>query len=380
MADPAWEMAGCGGVLRARSPRRHWQAQKLSTKEGRRMYGYNVMFQHVYKHDAMKREQHGAVRNAAGWYYFTHHVLEVAGEDASAFLDRIFVNPIASLKTGSARYTTMLNEDGIIIDDVVIFRLEENKYWVSTLYAYKTIKWFDAHKGESRITYENITEKTDMFAVQGPKSKDLLNSFLAENIDGQKFFTIRDNRIGDIPVKISRAGFSGEKVGYEIYFAPGHRKLVEEKLAMHGEAVGAKQITDFQVMVWTLPTEKGFYTMPDLRGANPLEVGFERAINWDKDFIGKEALAKIKEEGPRRQLLGFTVDAEEVHISPRNLSGPGLPLTMGGEEVGVATKFTYGYTAEKNIGYALVEVGKAKIGDTVDINGYEAVLTDKVFC
>jgi aminomethyltransferase len=344
------------------------------------MYGYNVMFQNVYKHDAMKREQHDAVRNAAGWYYFTHHLLEVTGEDATAFLDRTFVNPIASLKIGGARYTTMLNEDGIIIDDVVIFRLEEDKYWISTLYAYKMIKWFDAHRGESKIKYDNITEKTDMFAVQGPKSRELLNSFLAENIDDQRFFTIRDNRIGDIPVKISRAGFSGEKVGYEIYFAPEHRQPIAEKLAGHGEAVGAKQVTDFQVMVWTLPTEKGFYTMPDLRGANPLEVGFGRAIKWDKDFIGKGALAKIKEEGPKRQLLGFTVDADEAHISPRNLSGPGIPVMLGGEEVGVATKFTYGYTAEKNIGYAIVETDKAKIGDAVTINGYEAVLTDKVFC
>jgi aminomethyltransferase len=84
--------------------------------------------------DDIMRKQHEAVRNAVGWYDWTHKLLEIAGKDATAFLDTIFPNPIAKTKVGSARYTTMLNEDGIIIDDVIVFRLEENKYWISTLY------------------------------------------------------------------------------------------------------------------------------------------------------------------------------------------------------------------------------------------------------
>jgi aminomethyltransferase len=337
------------------------------------------MFKNVYKDDSMRREQHEAVRNAVGWYYFTHYLLEVTGADATAFLEKMFPNPISTLKPGGARYTTMLSEDGLIIDDVIVFRLEENKYWVSTLYIRHMIPWFDAHKGDSDVEYRDITGSTDMYAVQGPKSKDLLNSFLAESVDDQKFFTIRDNKIGDVPVKISRAGFTGEKLGYEIYVAPENKELVEAKLAENGEVFGAVQVTDFTVMVWTLPTEKGFYLMCDIGGANPLEVGFENGIYWSKDFIGKEALEKIKSDGPKRTMFGFTTDEDDVHILPRNLGGPGTVVILNDEKVGRVTKFTYGYTAGKSIGYALVDASKAKVGDRVDLNGYAATLTERVF-
>ncbi|SHN60121.1 aminomethyltransferase family protein [Desulfitobacterium chlororespirans] len=338
------------------------------------------MFKNVYKDDAAKREQHEAVRNKVGWYHFTHQLLEVTGEDATAFLDRIHANPIATLKVGSERYTTILNEDGVIIDDVVVFRLEENKYWISTLYVNKLVKWLDAYKGESKVEYRNITGAWAMYAVQGPLSKELLNCFLAEKIDDQKFFTIRDNKIGDVLVKVNRAGFAGEKVGYEIYIAPEKAALVEAKLEECGKAFGAVRVTEFQLMVWTLPAEKGFYLMCDLNGTNPLEVGLERGIDWNKDFIGKEALVKVKEEGPKRRMLGFTVDEEDMHIETRSLGSSGAPILLDGEEVGRVRKLTYGYTVGKNIGYALVDSGKANIGDKVIINGFEATLTDKVFC
>jgi aminomethyltransferase len=337
------------------------------------------MFKNVYKYDAMKRGQHEAVRKTVGWYYFTHQLLEVTGADATTFLDRILVNPIATLKIGGARYTTMLNDAGLIIDDVVLFRLEENKYWVSTLYIRNMIAWFNAHKGDSTVEYKDITGVTDMYAVQGPNSKDLLNSILANNVDDQKFFTIRDNKIGDVPVKISRAGFTGEKLGYEIYVAPGNAKLVESKLAECGKKYGAVQVTEFQIMVWTLPTEKGFYLMCDIGGTSPLEVGLDRGIDWGKDFIGKAALEKVKAEGPKRVMLGFTVVDDDAHIQSRNMGGPGMAVMVNGEEVGRVTKYTYGFTAGKSIGFALVDRAKAKIGDSAIINGYAATLTEKVF-
>ena len=336
------------------------------------------MFKNVYKNDAIKRAQHEAVRNAVGWYYYTHQLLEVTGEDATAFLDKIHVNPIAKLKIGGAKYTTILNEDGIIIDDVIVFRLEENKYWISTLYVKKLIKWLDAHKGASKVEYKDITRITDMYSVQGPKSKDLLNCFLTENVDEQKFFTIRDNKIDNVPVKISRTGYSGE-LGYEIYVASENKGLVESKLAECGKAFGAIQITEFQIMVWTLPSEKGYNLMCDIGGTNPFEAGFDGAIDWSKDFIGKAALEKVKAQAPKRQLLGFTVDDDAAHIAARDKGDAGAAVMVNGEEVGRVTKFTYGYTIGKSIGFALVDRAKAKVGDKATINGNAATLTDRIW-
>ncbi|GHU66066.1 aminomethyltransferase [Clostridia bacterium] len=339
------------------------------------------MFKHVYKYDDDKRAQHQAVRNTVGWYYFTHDLVEVTGEDATAFLDHIYANPIGTLKIGGARYTTMLNDDAAIQDDVVIFRLEENKYWISTLFAQRIMKWLDAHKGGYKAEYRKITKEWDMYAVQGPRSKDLLNAILEDNIDEQKFFQIRDNKIDGISVKISRAGFSGEKLGYEIYVSPEYTDQIEAILKEKGKTFDAREVDEFQIKVWTLPTEKGFYVMTDIHWTNPFEVGLDRGIDWDKDFIGKEALLKIKEEGPKRILYGFTIDEkyDAVHIVPRNLGGPGAQVLLGDEEIGRVYKYTYGYTVEKNIGYALVEIDKAGIGDIVSINGAEATLCERSF-
>ena len=327
----------------------------------------------------MKRTEHMAVRNTVGWYFWTHQLLEVRGEDAAAFLDMIFANPIANLKVGSDRYTTMLDENAEIIDDVVVFRMEEQKFWISTLFVTKLSSWLSSHKSGYKIKLSNITEKYHMFAVQGPRAKDLINAMVENNVDDQRFFTIRDNKIDGIDVKINRGGFTGEKLGFEIYVAPEDLPAIRAKLEACGEPFGAVEVTDIQIMAWTLPTEAGFYYMRDLMHTNPLEVGMERGIGWDKDFIGKEALLKIKEEGPTREMVGFTIDEDDVHINAKDLGGPGTPVMLNGEEIGRVSKFNYSYVLEKNIGYILLKKGVVKNGDHVAIKTYDAVITDKVF-
>lgn len=336
------------------------------------------MFKNEYKYDSWKRADHEAVRNRVGWYYYTHQLLEVSGEDAAAFLDKLYVNNIAKTKAGSAKYTTMLNEDGIIIDDVIVFRIEEQRFWISTLHVYKLMGWIEAHKGEHKITYQNITKSWDMIAVQGPRSRNLLNDMVESNINEQKFFTIRENRINGIEVKISRTGYTGE-LGYEIYFSPADRNKIQALLDEKGTAYAARKVTEFQVMVLTLGTEKGYVLMTDLDGANPLEIDPNSKIFWDKDFIGKEVLLKAKEEGIKRILLGFEVEDENAHIMCKNKGSCGEVVMKDGQSVGYVTKYTYGFTIEKCIGFILVDKEKVHIGDNVTINGFSAKVTERVW-
>ena len=337
------------------------------------------MYQNVYKYDEMKRSEHMAVRKTVGWYYWTHQLLEVTGKDAAAFLDKMFANPISNLKVGRDRYTTMLNEKAEIIDDVVVLRLAEDKFWASTLFVKKMIAWFDAHRGSEEVAYENVTKKWDMYAVQGPRSKDLVNALAENPVDDQKFFSIADNVIDGIPVKINRGGFTGEKLGYEIYVSPEQGEAIEEKLREKGKAFDAKEVTDFQIMAISLPTEAGFYYMRDLMYTNPFEVGLDRGIGWDKEFIGKEALEKIREEGPAREMLGFTVEKADVHIQHKGFGGPGDAVLLNGEKVGRVSKFTYSFVKDINIGYILADKGVLKTGDHVSIHGFDAVIADKPF-
>ncbi len=330
------------------------------------------MNENVYKYDEMKRREHMAVRTNVGWYLWTHQIMEVTGEDAAAFLDYLYPNNISNLKPGRERYTTMLNERAEIIDDVVIFRMDENRFWVSTLFVHYLKDWFDRHKGSYRVTYQDITSAVSMYAVQGPKSKDMVNALVKENVDDMKFFSFVKNEIAGMQVMVNRAGYTGEKLGYEIYCAAENSDLLEEKIREAGKAFEAVEVTEFQIMAWTLPCEAGFLYMRDLRHTNPLEVGLARGINYEKEFIGKEALIQIRENGAARELVGFTVDEADVFIHSKHLGGPGEAVIFNGEEVGRVSKLVYSYVLDKNIGYLLVKKGCLKPGDKVLLHGYEA--------
>ena len=325
------------------------------------------------KNDVLRRKEHEAVRKGVGYYDFTHQVLDVKGRDAATFLDKVFVNDIKNMKEGHALYTTMLNEDGKIIDDVIVFRLEENKFLISTLYIDKMIKWFDKFKEGCDLDYKDITSKLTMFAIQGPKSKDLVNKIVDKDISYMKFFTIDENTVGDLDIMVARAGFTGE-LGYELYVESDKKEKLEEKIKTAGEEFGLVNITT-DVIIGSLPGEKGYVLMSDLEGTNPFEVGYGFTVHWDSDFIGKDALLKAK-GNIKRDLFGFELDGEaEVEA--------GDPVFCDGKEIGKVTKFTYGYTIEKFIGYCLIEKDFAVEGKVVEIKtksgNAKAKLCDRVF-
>ena len=215
------------------------------------------------------------------------------------------------------------------------------------------------------------------YAVQGPRSRELVNVLAETSVDGLKFFEIADNAIRGIPCKINRGGFTGEKLGYEIYVNPDDGEALETMLKAEAEKLGGREVTEFQVMAWTLPTEAGFYYMRDLAHTNPLEVGLDRNICWDKDFIGKEALLKVKETGPAREMVGFEVPETDHYIRAKQFGGPGEPVYVDGEEVGRVSKLVYSYVQEKNIGYILAKKDVLHPGDRLNVHGYDIVISGR---
>ena len=339
------------------------------------------MYKNIFKDDEWKRSEHMAVRECVGYYLFTHQLMEVTGPDACKFLDYVFPNNIEKLAVGRDRYTTMLNDEGEIIDDVVVMRMEEDKYWVSTLYGTKCDDWFYYHSENYDVETYEITEDWHMFSVQGPKSKEVMNKILENGVEDLKFFQNRQDTINGIDVIINRGGFTGEKFGYEVYCSPDDADAVQDVIDAAVKEAGGKEITEFQVFAWTLPTEAGFYYMRDLNHTNPFEVGLEKNINWDKEFIGKEALLKIKENGPEREMVGFEVCDENpnFYIRAKQYGGPGEPVFIDGEEeeIGRVSKLVYSYVKDVNNGYILAKKDKLHIGDKIKIHGYDCVITEK---
>ncbi len=336
------------------------------------------MYRNIFKYDDMKRQEHMAVRKTVGWYFWTHQLLEITGPDVLPFLEKIFTGKIHTLAIGRDRYTTMLNEQGEIMDDVVIMRRSEDTYWVSTLYATKTDDWWYFHQGDFDVSWSEVTDDWAMYAVQGPKSREVIDSICKQPVDDLKFFTHAENEINGIPVLINRGGFTGEKIGYEVYVHPDNQSTIEDSIKKACADAGGREVTEFQIMAWTLPTEANFYYMRDLAHTNPLEVGLDRGIDWEKDFIGKEALLKIKEEGPSREMLGFEVPEDDIYIRAKQYGGPGEAVyDDNGEEIGRVSKMVYSYVREINNGYLLAKKGCLKIGDHVNIHGYDAIITEK---
>lgn len=327
----------------------------------------------LFKEDLAARTQHQAVRENAGWYRWTHDLVEVTGPDAAVFLDYLFVNKIAKSPIGRTKYTTMLNEEGKIIDDTIVMHMGENLYWVSTLYAPQLIKWMDQHKGSSQVEYKDISRDMDMYAIQGPNSLEVLNSLLDQPVDELKRFQIADHTIGNLSVKIHRAGFTGE-LGYEVYCHIEDSKAVAAAIKEAADKMDALELTILEVYVRSLPVEKGFALRQDMYLLTPFECGLDWSVDFEKDFIGREALLKAKEKGPEHVLVGleYLADSYEDISQKEIVYSRGIPC-------GFVRTAIYGYTVEKNIGFAVIEAKKAMEGTqvTVGCNDSPAVITKK---
>jgi len=325
------------------------------------------------KTDTEMRKDHEAVRNNVGFYDFTHQMLQVTGKQREEFLDHIFVNSIGDTDPGEATYTSMLNEDGIVLDDVIVIHFSDSEFRITTLAIDNMIEWFDKHSADFKVEYNEITDSNMMYAVQGPKSREVLNEILDEDISDLSWFSITKNKIEEAPANIARAGFTGE-LGYEIYADPKYKNFLEVRLLEAGEPHGIRKINT-AAKLSSLPREKGYVLMSDLDGLNPLEAAMGWSVDWDTDFIGKSALQKAKKEGVKRKLRGFELkeDPDDIKIEP------GATVQLNGKDVGKVTAFTYGYTVEKYIGYALVDRENTDFGDEITVDGYEAELTRRVF-
>ena len=331
---------------------------------------------YLYQDESL-RTQHNAVRTTVGWYDFTHRLFEVTGPDALKFLNKMYLSNLDNLAVGRARYTPMLDEDGWICDDVIIFRLAEDTFWVSTLYGKDLVRRYGWYIDAYDVAYVDRIKEVRMFAVQGPKSPEVMDAVIDGSVEGMKFFSIKEDTIGEIPVHVARAGYTGEKWGFELYVPEENVDEVMAKLDAAAAEQGGLHVTEIDAMAMTLPAEAGYYLMLDLRRCTPYEVGFDSMVDFKKDFVGKRALRKLSRKEPARELVGIEVPDYDAVI----YGGPdckGNEVFKDGKHIGYVTKFTYGYTVEKNIGYALVKKGSVELGDVVKVNNrYDAIITPK---
>ncbi|TCL48790.1 aminomethyltransferase [Thermolongibacillus altinsuensis] len=298
------------------------------------------------------KEEHEAVRARAGLFDVSHMgEIEVKGKDSLAFLQKVMTNDVAKLTNGRAQYTLMCYENGGTVDDLLIYKKDEDHYLlvVNAANTEKDVEWLNKHAfGDVELT--NISEKIAQLALQGPLAEKVLQTLTDIDLSQMKFFEFKDNvNLQGINALVSRTGYTGED-GFEIYCRAEDAIILWNAILEAGKedgvlpcGLGARDTLRFEA---TLP----LYGQELSKDITPIEAGLGFAVKTNKeiDFIGKDVLKKQKEEGTLRKLVG-------IEMIDKGIPRHGYPIFSEEEEIGFVTTGTQSPTLKKNIGLALIK-------------------------
>lgn len=308
------------------------------------------------------KEEHDAVRNRAGLFDVSHMgEIFVEGTDAQGYLQKLLTNDISKIRVGGAQYNAMCYETGGVVDDLLVYRLDDNRYLlcVNAANIEKDYEWMLSQKsGDVIIT--NQSEDYAQIALQGPLSQEVLQVLMSENLDDIKYFKFKDDvEVAGHRVLVSRSGYTGED-GFEIYGRPEAIIDLWDKILEAGKGkgvvpagLGARDTLRFEAC---LP----LYGQELSKDISPLEAGIGFAVKLDTEFIGRDALAVQKEEGLKRRLVG-------VEMTGKGIPRHGYKVLKDGREIGEVTTGTQSPMTKRNIGLALVEASATAIGTEVAI-------------
>ncbi|MFF8844430.1 glycine cleavage system aminomethyltransferase GcvT [Streptomyces sp. NPDC015127] len=329
---------------------------------------------------ASERDEHNAVRTTAGLFDLSHMgEITVTGPQAVDLLNYALVGNIGTVGPGRARYTMICQEDGGIVDDLIVYRLGETEYMVV------------ANAGNAQIVLDALTERAAGFdaqvrddrdayaliAVQGPESPGILASLTDADLDGLKYYAGLPGTVAGVPALIARTGYTGED-GFELFVEPQHAEKLWQALTEAGAPVGL--IPCGLSCRDTLRLEAGMplYGHELTTALTPFDAGLGRVVKFEKDgdFVGREALtaaAERAETAPPRKLVGLIAEGRRV---PR----AGMDVVADGKVIGTVTSGAPSPTIGKPIAMAYVDAAHAAPGTPgvgVDIRGthepYEVV-------
>ncbi len=308
--------------------------------------------------------EHETVRNAVGVFDVSHMGnFFVEGKDALHFLQYITSNDVAKLKPGKVQYSCFPNEQNGIVDDLLVYQLNDNKYMLVVNGANLEKDWNWVNKWAKNFDVK-LTDKSDQYsilAVQGPKSPELMQRMAGNSADLEnlKFYTwTKADLAGHKDILVSATGYTGEK-GYEIYVPNEYAEDVWNELFKQGKDLGIKPAglgaRD------TLRLEKGYclYGNDIDDTTSPIEAGLGWITKFTKDFINAENLKKQKEEGVSRKLVAFK-------LKDKGIARHGYDIVdASGNKMGTVTSGTMSPTLKEAIGMGYVSVEMAKPGSQI---------------
>ncbi len=340
----------------------------------------------VSAYETHHEHEYNAIRNAAALIDISPlFKYRVTGPDATRLVDRIITRDMRKVSVGQVVYTPWCDEQGKVIDDGTVSRLEENVYrWTA---ADPSLRWFTQNGAGLDAQVEDISESVAALALQGPTSGRLLKTVVEDaDIGSLKYFRVTKGTIAGVPVEISRTGYTGD-LGYEIWVANDQALRVWDVLIDRGrpfdiKPAGMLALDVARIEAGLLLIDVDFNSskkaLVDEQKYSPFEMGLGRLVHLDKDrFIGQQALIKEARHGAARQIVGLEIDWTDVErrfeavglpptVSPI-ASRVAVPLYKNGTQIGKASSTTWSPLLKQMIALATVKRDFVSLGTQIEI-------------
>lgn len=313
------------------------------------------------------RAEHRAVRETAGLFDVSHMgEFEVRGPDALALIQTVTVNDASAIQVGQAQYSALCRPDGGVVDDLLVYRFPDRYMLVvNASNLEKDLGWIRDHVGELGAAVDDRSDETALLALQGPAAREILRPLVELDVDDVRYYRFQEGTVAGRPAVISGTGYTGED-GFELYLSADDAPAVWDALLEEGEGdglvpagLGARD---------SLRLEMGYalYGNDLDEEHTALESGLGWIVKPDKgDFVGREALARQKEEGVARKLVG-------LRLTERGFPRPGYAvLSEDGDRVGEVTSGTLSPSLGEGIamGYVPADLAAAGTRVAVEVRG-----------
>jgi aminomethyltransferase len=306
--------------------------------------------------------EHRTVRERVGLFDVSHMgELEIRGPGALALVQRATTNDAAKIEVGQAQYSVMCREDGGAIDDCITYRFDDRyTIVVNASNRDKDRDWLEGLAGEFEVEVTDRSDDIALLALQGPSAQDVLARLTSADLDGIRYYHFAEGEVADVPAVISRTGYTGED-GFELYVQADDAVALWRRLLEVGGREGILPIGLGARDSLRLEMGYALYGNDLDENHTPLEAGLGWVVKFDKgEFVGRAALAALKERGVRQRLVGFV-------MKERGFPRHGYDVRVNGEPGGVVTSGIVSPSTGQGIGMAYVPAESSKPGTTIEI-------------
>ncbi|HXF86400.1 MAG TPA: aminomethyltransferase family protein [Anaerolineales bacterium] len=359
----------------------HERTSKLCLPQNwRRWAGYIV----AGSYDLTLDREYWAIRNAAALIDVTPLIKYVIkGKDAAALLHRVTTRDIYKMKVGQVYYTGWCDDDGKMIDDGTISRLDEQTFRLTA--AEPNLRWLTMNAVGMEVEITEVTDEVAALSLQGPHSRSVLKRVCESDVEGLKYFRVMENKIRGAEVTISRTGYTGD-LGYEIWMEAKDALKIWDALMEAGADYGiapvgilAMDMARVEAGLFMLEVDYTSTTHAwiESQKSSPFELGLDWTVALDKPgyFVGRRALEREKKEGSAWKLMGLEVDWDGMERLFKAVGLPpqipgmavraSLPILVGNVQVGYASTSSWSPLLKKYIALAHLQRPYYEVGTKV---------------